>query len=118
MRRLCLVKCRECGEDFNRREAELRKTGFIDQCNRCAEGQLDVERWGANSIYTHKTAPEIEIKAMSEALAFAKKQRRYGAGVTMCLTTSKVQAHKSLNNFSPSDKDRDDEFTDKERKLS
>lgn len=47
-------------------------------------------------VWSHKTAPEIEIKPMDEAKAFAKKTKRFGPGVTKCLTTSQYAAAAAL----------------------
>jgi hypothetical protein len=49
----------------------------------------DVEKLGGNMVYSHKTAPEIEIKPMAAALTFAKMQKRLGHGVIRCITQSK-----------------------------
>lgn len=40
-------------------------------------------------VWEHKTAPELELKPMQEAKKFARKQERFGAGVTKCLTEPK-----------------------------
>src|SRR5579863_8276208 len=85
-----ILICRNCGEEFVVRPGKL---GCIDQCVLCA---TDIPLLGGNMIWAHKTAPEIEIKSMVEAKAFAKKTRRFGAGVTCCLTQSQEMAHKSL----------------------
>lgn len=63
------------------------KPGYVNQCVDCAD---DVPLLGGNMIWSHKTAPEIEIKSMAAAKVFASKTRRFGAGVTCCLTQSKA----------------------------
>ena len=41
-------------------------------------------------IYEHKTGAYIEVKPLGEAEAFAKKTKRWGAGVTRSLVESKL----------------------------
>ena len=79
-------ECRDCGELFYPRPG---KPGFIDQCESCAR---DVELLGGNMIWAHKTAPEIEIKPQAEARAFARKTKRFGAGVTASLVSPREAA--------------------------
>jgi hypothetical protein len=52
-------------------------------------------------IWDHKTAPYLEIKPMQQAKQFAKLTQRFGAGVTVSLTTSKEMEYKNLNGISP-----------------
>jgi len=66
------IKCRDCGEEFR---FTKNKPGYVNQCEDCA---TDVERVGGNMIWSHKTAPEIEIKPMEQAKAFAKATKRFG----------------------------------------
>ena len=85
------IKCRDCGDEF---DMFPNKPGFINQCSDCASRMHamgdDVEKLGGNMVYSHKTAPEIEIKPMAQALIFAKKQRRLGHGVIGCIVESKL----------------------------
>jgi len=83
--------CTECNEEF---ELKPNKPGLIHHCPDCS--QETVERLGGNMTWDHKTAPTLEIKSISDAQVFAAKQRRFGAGVTCCLTTSKVVANLQL----------------------
>jgi len=71
--------CRDCGEEF---QFKRDKPGYVNQCEDCAE---DVERVGGNMIWSHKTAPEIEIKPMEQAKQFAKASKRFGVVSTSVL---------------------------------
>lgn len=64
--------CRACGATIPDRR--LQAVPSTVWCVRCAEER--VERLGGNPVWTHKTAPEVEIKPESEAQAFASKTRR------------------------------------------
>ena len=77
------LECRKCGEEF---EYKPGKPGYRDECPACAK---DVPMLGGNMVWAHKTAPELEIKSMAQARAYAKQTRRFGAGVTVCLTEAK-----------------------------
>lgn len=63
--------------------------GYRNQCPNCSEKQEEPEHIGGNMIWDHKTAPELELKPMAKAKAFAKKTERFGAGVTKSITTSR-----------------------------
>jgi hypothetical protein len=82
--------CRDCKEEFSPRP---NKPGFINQCESCA---TDVPLLGGNMIWDHKTAPYIEIKSMVKAKSFAAMTKRFGVGVTQCLTQSKERDNKEL----------------------
>lgn len=45
-------------------------------------------------VWHHKTAPELEIKPMSDAKDFASKTRRFGFGTTMSITQQKEKPMK------------------------
>ena len=105
--------CSKCKAEY---VLKLDKPGLIHHCPKCSVEK--VERLGGNMIYSHKTAPDLEIKPISKAVEFAGKQRRFGAGVTCCLTQSKSVAKNQLLGESPLAKDRADAGTDKERKLA
>lgn len=90
-----MTNCRDCGSPFALFPG---KPGYVDQCENCAR---DVPLLGGNMIWTHKTAPSIEIKPMDQAVLFAKKQKRFGAGPLRSISQSKEQAHKSLVGQSP-----------------
>ena len=51
---------------------------------------------GGNMIWHHKTAPELVIKPLGSAQAFAKVQRRFGAGVLSSITCGKEMAYAQL----------------------
>jgi len=89
--------CQKCGADFVLRPG---KPGLINQCPDCA---TDIAKVGGNMIWSHKTAPELEIKSMVEAKIFARATNRFGAGPLRAITQSKEQAHKSLIGESPFD---------------
>lgn len=78
------MTCRNCGEEFVPRP---NKPGYVDQCENCA---TDVPKLGGNMIWSHKTAPDLEIKPLAQARQFAKLQARIGAGVTRSLIQSKI----------------------------
>jgi hypothetical protein len=105
--------CSNCEEEFELRPG---KPGLIHLCEACSGP--DEPRVGGFMHWAHKTAPELEITTMSKAKDLWAKTKRFGPGVTCCLTQSKVTAHKQLINAGIFDKDRDDEGTDKERKLA
>jgi hypothetical protein len=91
-----LVKtCRNCNEEFDPYPG---KPGYIDQCEDCAK---DIPLLGGNMVWSHKTAPELEIKSMAQARSFARKTKRYGAGVTMCLTESKMVDPVTMGRMDP-----------------
>lgn len=77
--------CRDCGDEFEL-VVGAPKPGFVDQCPGCA---TEVPLLGGNMIWSHKTAPEIEVKTLVEARAFARLQKRLGAGVSRSLVESK-----------------------------
>lgn len=77
------LQCRDCGSMFTEKP---NKPGYRDQCPECSLKQPEPEPIGGNMVWTHKTAPELELKPMHKAKEFAKKQERFGAGVTKCLT--------------------------------
>jgi len=79
-----VLTCKTCGEDFY---SDQNKPGYINVCYDCTTE--DVEKLGGNMIYEHKTAPGLEIKPISKARGFAKMTKRFGAGVTCSLTTSR-----------------------------
>jgi hypothetical protein len=106
-------KCSKCKKDYL---LTLDKPGLIHHCPKCSTER--VERLGGNMIYSHKTAPDIEIKPISRAVEFASKQRRFGAGVTCCLTQSKNVAKNQLLGENPFERERDDAGSEKERKLA
>lgn len=81
------VVCRDCGEEF---EPNYASPGFFNQCRVCSEVAGDVPRLGGNMIWHHKTGPEIEIKSMKEAKAFASKTARFGVGPLRSIVESKT----------------------------
>jgi hypothetical protein len=86
-------ECSDCGEKYR---LTRDKPGKIDVCGKCGLKAGEVERLGGNMVYTHKTAPALEIKPLSEAEAFARKTRRFGAGVTQSLCESKGRHEKTM----------------------
>lgn len=83
--------CRECESEFI---LTPNKPGKIFHCPACSSET--VERLGGNMVFLHKTASTIEIKPASRAIQFAEMTKRFGAGVTKCITTSKEIAYESL----------------------
>ncbi|MDE2100014.1 MAG: hypothetical protein KGL39_22360 [Patescibacteria group bacterium] len=75
--------CKHCSKEFKPFPG---KPGYINECPGCVKG--DVEKLGGNMIWSHKTAPEIEIKPLNEAKRFARKTRRIGTTVTQSLVTT------------------------------
>ena len=90
---------RQCSKCFGAYVLTPDKPGLIHHCPECS--RETTERLGGNMVYSHKTAPEIEIKSISDAKVFAKKQRRFGAGVTQCLTVGRETAHNQMNHINP-----------------
>ena len=91
-----MPKCRDCGASFANYKG---KPGYVNQCTRCGEeteANLDEERLGGNMIYEHKTGAYIEIKPLSQAIVFAEKTQRLGAGVTKSIAESKSFHEKML----------------------
>jgi hypothetical protein len=82
--RTCVV----CESEF---QLTADKPGKINECPACSR---DVPRVGGNMVWAHKTAPELEIKPMAEARRFASRTRRFGAGVTACLTERREDSGK------------------------
>jgi hypothetical protein len=76
--------CIECGLDF---VLKPNKPGLVGTCPDCSTET--VEQIGGNMIWEHKTAPMLEIKPVGEAEAFARKQKRFGAGPLRSIVTSK-----------------------------
>ena len=71
------------------------KPGLIGECERCGRKTAkarDPEMLGGNLVWSHKTAPELEIKTLKEARRFARLTARFGAGVTKCLVEAKEPA--------------------------
>lgn len=60
------MTCKRCGRDFTPYHG---KPGYINECGEC---KPDVPLLGGNMIWDHKTAPELEIKSLGQAKAFAK----------------------------------------------
>lgn len=93
--------CRTCHEEFDFFEG---KPGYRNQCTLCA---CDVAKVGGNMVWSHKTAPELEIKPMKEARRFAAQTRRLGAGVIRSITERKTtfeeDRYNSLTNMVGSD---------------
>lgn len=74
-------KCRGCGAEIPAERLDaLPRTPW---CVCCAEER--VERVGGNMVYSHKTAPTLELKPIGEAERFAALTRRSGPGVTVSL---------------------------------
>ena len=69
------------------------KPGKLNECHKCGE-RSDVPRVGGNMIWSHKTAPELEIKSMVEAKHFAKLQQRFGAGPLKSIVEKKEEPGK------------------------
>ena len=84
---MATLVCRDCGKEFTE---ILGKPGFMNQCQECSLFQSEPEPIGGNMVWEHKTAPRLELKPLSAAVAFAKQTERYGAGVTKCLVESKL----------------------------
>lgn len=80
--------CIHCGEEYT---PTPHKPGFINECWDCGEvSDKDTPRLGGNMIYSHKTAPTIEIKPLDQAQQFAKRARRQNStGVTNDLVQTK-----------------------------
>lgn len=72
--------CVKCSDEFMLSQG---KPGKINECPACSVETVD--KLGGNMIYTHKTAPYIEVKSLVMAKRFAKLTARRGAGVTMSL---------------------------------
>lgn len=90
------MTCKNCKTDFTPYPG---KPGYINQCTECA---TDVPLLGGNMIYTHKTAPELEIKPLAKAKVFASMQERFGIGVLKCITTARINpAEWRLGYFTP-----------------
>lgn len=88
-------QCIRCGVEYT---LYPKKPGLITECTECGRNsELGIEQLGGNMIYSHKTGATIEIKPMSEAIEFAKKTRRLGAGVTASLTQSKLKAEREVH---------------------
>jgi DNA-directed RNA polymerase subunit M/transcription elongation factor TFIIS len=79
--------CIHCGGAIEHRQD---KPGKINECAKCGLHR-DVPRVGGNMIWTSKQAPEIEIKSLTEARSFARKTKRFGAGVTRSIVQSKLE---------------------------
>lgn len=69
--------CIDCGEQFSLYSS---KPGKINQCTDCGV-KSEVELLGGNMVFFHKTAPEIEIKTLSQAQRFAAQTVRVGHGI-------------------------------------
>lgn len=71
--------CRVCHEVFDLKPG---KPGYANVCVPCtaAKPPREPAMVGGNMIWSHKTAPSIEIKSMKAAKRFAKLQRRRGPG--------------------------------------
>jgi hypothetical protein len=55
--------CADCGEAFDPESAEHRPFGRADQCGSCARGEVPgPRRKRGQMIWTHKTAPTLEIE--------------------------------------------------------
>lgn len=85
--------CRFCATEF---VPKWDKPGRIDvcydpDCQRKDRRQMpEPPKLGGNMIWFHKTAPGLEIKPIAEAREFARKTRRFGAGVMISLTSCKT----------------------------
>jgi hypothetical protein len=80
------TNCVHCGRGIDHSQT---KPGKINECGECGSNS-DIERLGGNMVWTSKHAPELEIKPMTQAVAFAKKQRRFGAGVTASIVQGQM----------------------------
>jgi hypothetical protein len=56
------VACVDCGEPFDPTSATERAAGRVDQCARCADEDAGPPRKRGQMIWTHKTAPTLEIE--------------------------------------------------------
>lgn len=87
--------CRFCTEPFTPLPG---KPGHIDVCyaTECqrhdAKQTPEPDKLGGNMVWDHKTAPELEIKPLARAQAFAKLTRRTGCGPLRAITQSKAPA--------------------------
>lgn len=79
-----MKECRDCGREFKPMPG---KPGYIDQCPNCSKPELDV--YGGNMVWHHKTAPELEIKPLAAAKRFSKLQARSGSGPLRSITTAR-----------------------------
>lgn len=52
--------CQNCNSEYNKTE-RLGKQGRVSICTECALEEGDVQRYTGNMIYSHKTAPSIQI---------------------------------------------------------
>ena len=71
------------------------KPGRINECYDCGR-KSEIPRVGGNMIWSHKTAPDLEIKSMKEAKVFAKQQKRFGAGPLRSIVTSREPSTKEI----------------------
>ena len=76
--------CSNCNEAFILKPD---KPGNINHCPDCSFEPF--ERLGGNMTWHHKTAPELQIRPLSQAQYLAKQQKRVGTGVTQCLVERK-----------------------------
>ena len=52
--------CIKCFTEYSKNE-RLGKSGKLTHCPECAMEENDVEKYTGNMIYSHKTAPSIQI---------------------------------------------------------
>jgi hypothetical protein len=52
--------CSNCNAEYNKKE-RIGKPGLVTHCNECAEEEGDVQQYTGNMIWSHKTAPSIQI---------------------------------------------------------
>jgi len=66
--------------------------GLVDHCPNCSVETTP--RVGGNMVWTHKTAPELEIKPMRLAIQFARLQKRFGVGPLRAIVQAKEPSNK------------------------
>lgn len=52
--------CSKCSSEYEKSE-RIGKPGKLIHCPSCAEEEQDIEKYTGNMIFSHKTAPSIQI---------------------------------------------------------
>jgi len=54
------MNCSKCDTEYNKKD-RLGKNGKITNCEDCASEDGDIQKYTGNMIFSHKTAPSLQI---------------------------------------------------------
>jgi hypothetical protein len=74
MKRQCVI----CEDEFTLMSDHK---GYSTRCPKCNEGVQEPERLGAEVSWSGKHTVEIQITTISKAIAFNKKNKRFGTSI-------------------------------------